>query len=267
VVDPRDEARLGHLNLVEFSREQARWAAHHSVLDEHGVLCFAGDTDWPAYNNGTLRYDDATPGAELVERAQAFFGARGRGFSLWSRDQDVDRDLTDAIVAAGCSPLFTYPQLICRAPLRLAAAPDGTDIRPVTDTAGVADFAEVNAEAYTTYGAPPEATRSNFGRPYRFLEPHVEAVVAYVDREPAAAAMILLSHGIAGVYWVGTVEAARGSGLGDAVTRAVTNQAFELGAAANSLQASPMGEPIYRRMGYDTIYRYQGLIRFDPPTV
>jgi len=80
-----------------------------------------------------------------------------------------------------------------------------------------------------------------------------------------AAAQTLLSHGIAGVYWVGTVEGARSRGLGEAVTRAVTNAAFDRGATANSLQASPMGEPIYRRMGYEEIYRYTTYTRLTPP--
>ena len=87
--------------------------------------------------------------------------------------------------------------------------------------------------------------------PERFLEPHIAAVVAYRGDEPVAAAMTLLSHGIAGVYWVATLAAARGQGLADVVTRAVTNRGFELGAAVNTLQASPMGESIYRRMGYE----------------
>ena len=255
-MDPRDEARLGHLNLVEFSREQARWAVHHAVLDEGGVCCFAGDSDWPAYNNGVLRYDDATPGPEVIERAQAFFGPRRRGFSLWSRNQPVDDDLTAAVAAAGCAPLFSYPQLICRAPLPEKPLPAGTEIRTVSDPEAVADFAAINASAYTVYGAPADATASNFGRAHRVLEPSNHAVVASVDGEPVAAAMILCSHGLAGVYWVGTVEAARGKGLAEAVTRTVTNLGFARGAASVQLQASPMGEPIYRRMGYEELYQY-----------
>jgi hypothetical protein len=77
--------------------------------------------------------------------------------------------------------------------------------------------------------------------------------------------MTLLSHGIAGVYWVATLESVRGQGLADLVTRVVTNRGFELGAAVNTLQASPMGESIYRRMGYEELYRTYGYARFDAP--
>ena len=83
---------------------------------------------------------------------------------------------------------------------------------------------------------------------------------------PVAAAMTLLSHGIAGVYWVATLASVRGQGLADVVTRAVTNRGFERGALVNTLQASPMGESIYVRMGYEELYRTYGYARFDPPT-
>ena len=69
--------------------------------------------------------------------------------------------------------------------------------------------------------------------------------------------MTIVSHGVAGIYWVGSLAAARGRGLGRAVTAAATNAGFDLGADFASLQASPMGEPIYRAMGYETIYDYR----------
>ena len=64
------------------------------------------------------------------------------------------------------------------------------------------------------------------------------------------------SHGIAGIYAVGTTEAARGRGLAELVTRAVTNIGFDGGAPLVTLQASPMGESIYHRLGYRELYRY-----------
>ncbi len=90
----------------------------------------------------------------------------------------------------------------------------------------------------------------------RIVRPHVISVVAYVKDEPVSAAMAILSHGIAGIYWVGTVESGRRRGLGQACTRAVGNAAFERGARFISLQASTQGEPIYRSMGYREVTRY-----------
>ncbi len=97
------------------------------------------------------------------------------------------------------------------------------------------------------------------------LAPHVHSAVAYLDGAPVSVAQILMSHGIAGVYWVGSLEAARGRGLAEAVTRHVTNLGFDLGATNVQLQASSMGEPIYRRMGYEDLHRREFRLAAPPP--
>lgn len=76
--------------------------------------------------------------------------------------------------------------------------------------------------------------------------------------------MTIVSHSVAGIYWVGSLEEARGKGLGRAVTAAATNAGFDLGAEIASLQASPMGAPIYRDMGYETIFDYRLLMSPAP---
>ncbi len=76
--------------------------------------------------------------------------------------------------------------------------------------------------------------------------------------------MVILTHGVGGIYWVGTTPAVRGKGLAELVTRAVGNVAFDMGARAVVLQASPMGDPIYRRMGYREVTRYPYYVQFTP---
>jgi predicted GNAT family acetyltransferase len=110
---------------------------------------------------------------------------------------------------------------------------------------------------------PADACERLFASCERMLRPHVIAALARVEGEPASAALAILSHGIAGIYWVGTVEKQRSRGLGEACTAAVGNAAFERGAAAVVLQASRQGEPIYRRMGYREITRYAWHVDFS----
>jgi RimJ/RimL family protein N-acetyltransferase len=99
-------------------------------------------------------------------------------------------------------------------------------------------------------------TRKLLSRPARWLAPHVDARIVLEDDQPVAGALLLFSHGIAGVYWVGTIAAARGRGHAERAMRAISNYAFDLGARAVVLQATPFGEPVYRRIGYHTFTRY-----------
>ena len=73
--------------------------------------------------------------------------------------------------------------------------------------------------------------------------------------------MVYESDGAGSVQWVGTVPGARTSGLGALVTVAVTNLAFDRGASSVSLQASPMGAPVYLRLGYETMYTHVEYVR------
>jgi GNAT superfamily N-acetyltransferase len=66
-----------------------------------------------------------------------------------------------------------------------------------------------------------------------------------------------MAHGVGGIGWVGTLPEEFGRGYGRAVTEAVIAEGFRRGACFMNLQASPMGEPMYRRMGFTTPTHYR----------
>lgn len=259
-----DLSVLGHLNFIEFNRESSRWSEAGRLAEHDGVLLVATGSAFPVLCNGVFRIDDRVPATTVLDMADQWFAELGRGYTLSPRALDVDADLVDAAVERGLHELHTSPEMVCRARLDDRDVPPGVELRWVETERDVDDFIEVNTEAYATLGMPTDVMPAVI-TPSRLCDvPHLHTVVAYVEDRPVAAAQTLLSHGIAGVYWVGTVESGRGRGVGEAVTRAVTNRAFDLGAAANTLQASPMGRPIYERMGYEMIYDYRTFVRFEP---
>ena len=132
----------------------------------------------------------------------------------------------------------------------------GVRLQHVTNEAMANDFAEVAALSFTTLGLPEDVGRSVFSDPSALLVPYIYPVVAYLDNKPASCALALLSHSIGGIYYVGTIEAARGIGLAEHCTRAAGNSAFKPGARCVVLQASEYGEPVYKRMGYKEFTRY-----------
>jgi predicted acetyltransferase len=69
--------------------------------------------------------------------------------------------------------------------------------------------------------------------------------------------MLIKTGNIAGIYWVGTHSDYRGRGHGSRMIQRAISDGQELGCALATLQASEMGEPIYRRMGFDAPIQYR----------
>jgi GNAT superfamily N-acetyltransferase len=252
-VDNADIDRLAHLNYLSFSRESSLWSNDGAVHEGDGVLLLAAPIDFPFVINAAHRTDPKADPAEVIGRADEFFDRWSRGYTLVTGPWD--QDLAEHARSAGLDPFGATPEMVCRQRLPEVDLADGVELRWADDESTMADAVAVNAEAYPTLGLPAEAVPRMMERLDLMLEPHLGTVVAYEGDTALATAQAMLSHGIAGVFWVGTVEAARGRGLGEAVCRAVTNWAFDRGAAFQSLEASPMGEPIYARMGYEERYR------------
>ena len=78
----------------------------------------------------------------------------------------------------------------------------------------------------------------------------------HVGSEPVAGAILYCLHGVAGIGWVGTLPSASRRGYGEAVTAQAVAEGFRRGMPFASLQASPLGEPVYRRMGFRTVSYY-----------
>ena len=91
-------------------------------------------------------------------------------------------------------------------------------------------------------------------------------MVAYQGSLPVQAISLPFGPGgVASLQWVGTITEARNMSLGRVVTEWATNVAFDMGATSVTLQASAMGAPLYAKLGYETLYRYQDYVRWDVP--
>jgi len=108
------------------------------------------------------------------------------------------------------------------------------------------------------------AVRVSFGFPDFAIGPYTEAMihcgfgpdspfehwVGYLDGTPVASATLFRCAGVAGIYNVATLPAARGRGIGAAITQAPLLEARSEGLDLAVLQASAAGHPIYVRLGF-----------------
>jgi hypothetical protein len=255
---------LADANHHEAYRELTRRAGG-VVVDEGGLTFWAGAHPLPVLANAVVRTGPDVPPEDVLVRAHRFFLAHQRGFSVILSGA-ADDDLRPACESAGLSLSGASPGMVLERRLPDVVVPPGVTIRTVETDADAQEFARVSGEAYRTLGMPAGCASAMLGRLAVLRAPHITSILACVVETAAAGAMVILSHGVGGVYWVGTTPAARGRGLGELVTRIVGNVAFDLGARAVVLQASPMGEPIYRKMGYREVTRYPCYVQFTPPS-
>jgi GNAT superfamily N-acetyltransferase len=256
--------RDAHLNLVDSSRQLFELDPGAEIEAGAGWVFGAGRSAHPVISNAVFRVDDGLDPDALLERARAFFGARDRGFAVWARDGVAeDRELIGAAERAGLRMVYEMPEMVLDRPAEPGALPDGAELGRVATAGDGDDYWRVAAAAYTSIGFPPEV--------FAFYESHdglqadnVAAFLAHLDGRPAGIAMTIVSHGVAGIYWVGCTEEARGRGLGRTMTAAAVNAGLEMGARTASLQASPMGENLYRQMGFQTVFNYR-LLMCEPP--
>jgi hypothetical protein len=144
------------------------------------------------------------------------------------------------------------PCMLVEAPVSVPEVPSDVRVERFNDVSHVRDAIAVNAQAYPLLGLSADELRAGFPEPERLLSDNTVGFVAYDAIGPVATALTLLSGESAGLYWVGTVPRAHRTGMGGLCTRLATNAGFEHGARVVTLQASPMGAPLYARLGYRT---------------
>ncbi len=136
----------------------------------------------------------------------------------------------------------------------------GLRVAVVAGSQTLEDFRVVAAQAYQI---PSWLAAEVLTAPF-MLDDNVQGIVGYVADQPVTAAMVSWAGGVAGIYWVGTITAARGKGYGDSITRLAVAAAGARTADWVVLQASAMGEPLYRRMGFVTSDAYVSWVGGGP---
>lgn len=234
-----------------------------TITERDGVLLFATGSDFPVLVNGAYRLDPTVEAGAAINLADAWFAERGRGWSLGTSSwRGSDQDLIDEAKRRGMVATSDTPGMVCDERVPDAPVPDGIEVRTLTSEDEGEAFTTMLDVAYRSLGVPRGVFTAVNSRPMSTPPPHVVTVGAFDEGSLVSGALVMFSHGIAGVYGVGTLESHRGRGLADLVTRTVTNIGFDGGAPYVTLQATSMGEPIYRRMGYRELYRFINYTRF-----
>lgn len=253
-----DLLRLSDLNLAESNREQVRWCPGGRIEERDGWLLVTSVTRFPSgpFNSLIATHATSPPDArEALAHAREYFGRAGRGFSVYVRAHH-DAELVRALHESGLQSGFDPPGMVLSAPPALLASREGVEVVEIQRAEEASEVVSVLADAYQRMQMRPESVHKFFAYPERWTTAPWSAWLVREHGRPVSAGLLLFSHGVAGVYWVGTVEHACGRGHAERLMRVLSVAAFDRGARAVVLQASPFGEPVYRRIGFHEIARY-----------
>ena len=261
VISEAELLRLADLNYVQFWIDSTNWIPGAEIVWTNETVLINSALDFPGCNVAVNLAEGAEEDTEtLVARMKGFFAQRCRGALSIITRKHADHELTKYCTDKKMFRVEGQLGMVLDQPVKSRPAPAGAELRWVKDKKGVQDYSDIVSEAFQDLAFPLEVSKAYFAHADRVLNPYSLMAVASLEGKPVSAAMIMLTHGIAGVYWVGTLKEARCKGMAEYCTREVSNAAFDMGARKVILQASKFGEPVYRRMGYRDFTDYPWFI-------
>jgi GNAT superfamily N-acetyltransferase len=200
------------------------WAAITPALPGRSVVNCAGYGDVGALESAHAELD------------AAYAEAGVSAWTVWvdSADEDAQRFLEAAGHVLDGAPMGQELDLAAverpaEGELDLVGAPSPADLDPVVSA----------AYGWSGFGDSLEAFPHGF-----------HAYLARHDGAPASCLGIWDWHGDAHVQMVGTVPGARGRGIASRLMRHALADARDRGCTVSRLQATAMGAPVYRGLGY-----------------
>lgn len=218
------------------------------------------DEDLPVYRtglpfallNGVLRVRDRSVDAAVASVRQRMDGVP----YLWWVGADSDPDVVGQLVAHGATVKSTLPVMAVELSRIAEVDVSGLSISEVIDRPAVTAYVEAYADVF---GIPADVVPAVVDAEMGYAAAHstVARFVGAVDGQVVGTAQLSVSHGVAGVYWVATREAFRKQGIATALTAAALIAGRERGLRVGTLQASRLGQPVYRAMGFETVGELQ----------
>jgi GNAT superfamily N-acetyltransferase len=219
-----------------------------TLIDDHAICGVMTPVPHTFFNGvGVSR----APNEDAVLRVLERFRAHGRPFRWWVAPDSTPATLGELLAANGMRKAFDSTGMwMDLASIRETPLPDDVTIRRVATRAEMETWAHVLLTGFRhplsdapIWVAAYEQLGLYGGRPWAHF-------IAFVDGEPVATSSLLLRGALAGIYHVVTLPAARGRGIGAAITAAAMRYARDAGARTAALQASAMGLSVYRALGF-----------------
>ncbi len=244
-------------NCIDFFMEYGRGPGGE-VHEDRGVTWFVTGLPDPLFNGVMTACLEPSGVAPRLEEMVAEFRRRGLPLEWTVGSSTVPQDLGTHLRAKGLDHLLVVPGMA----MDLHDLPDeplpaALTIEEVEDRPGLETCVRIFAAAFEiAEPLVPRLVDIELGMP----PDHREHSAAYVGRlagRPVASSVRFESAGVAGLYFVATLPAARGRGIARAMTVRALQAARARGFRIGTLQATAMGRPVYRRLGFREVSRFE----------
>ncbi|MFN8653779.1 MAG: GNAT family N-acetyltransferase [Gemmatimonadales bacterium] len=220
------------------------WADEALTVVDSGLPC---DT-FNLICRSRLRAEAA---AQRIADALAYYQETQHPFSWWLGPGAQPDDLPRYLEAAGLVPAESELAMgLDLTELAGVELPAGLSVRRVTTAGELEEFAQLSAANWS----PPDPHVLAF---YRAAAPHFLApdapqwlYLGYNADTPVATAELTRTGTMAGLYNIATRPDHRGRGIGTAMTWTPLRDASRAGLTHAILQAAPMGQRLYARLGF-----------------
>jgi GNAT superfamily N-acetyltransferase len=220
--------------LLKYGPEPHRYRRHP------GLLLLASGRDFASGEHAALVIDPITPDQFFLSTSE-FFG-EGQAFSV-TLEAGIAEPLESDLQRQGWELAEEEPALVLpRLPSTFPSAPAGIEIVRVHDEETLAAFRSITHMSPRTI--PPLVAAS---------DPAVALLVGYLDGEPITTGRLGCLGTVAEVNSITTVPRFERRGLGTAMTWAVLAEGARRGCVSAMLTATPMGYPVYVRMGFQPV--------------
>jgi GNAT superfamily N-acetyltransferase len=246
VLDPRVAAV--EQNLLE-QLEHFAAAPGMRRLAIEGVTAYCSNIPFPLFNAiGAARFADDPDVSVRTGAVVRRFVRHGMPFLWWPTPSSTSTALEDTLLAHGLEAEEVTGMYADLTDAVAVEAPVGA--RLVFDPP-LRLFAEAMVEAFAMPTAIVDALAAlTAALPRTRLR---NLMLLEHDRLLGCGSLYLSespSGTVAGLYNIATVEQVRGRGVGRALTALLLNLGRDLGATRAVLHATPMGRPVYRRLGF-----------------